>query len=141
MSDRSSLYYKALLAWQRELEERRAEALVDKETPLPDGLRQRLTGMFGAEHAVEVEDRQDDPHDMVLGAEVEGLRFIGFRSREGRINLVLLEKCRRCRREMSSGPPHQFGRSRKGTVEARNGRDIEYSRMHGRRLNVGVNVQ
>jgi hypothetical protein len=104
MSSSSPLHYKALLAWRQELERQRKEALADKETPLREALRQRLTGMFGVEHLVELEGRDGDPHDMVLGAKVEGLRFIGFRNRDGDINVVLLEKCSRCGHEMPSNP-------------------------------------
>lgn len=56
--------------------------------------------MFGAEHAVEVWD--SDPHDLVLWAEIEGLRFLGFRGPDDSINVVLLVKCSRCGHEMSS---------------------------------------
>lgn len=104
MSDSPPLHYKALLAWREDLERRRKEALADKEMPLGEGLRRRLTGMFGAEHAVEIEAWKDDPYDLVLWAEVEGLRFLGFRGPDDRINVVLLVKCLRCGHEMSGNP-------------------------------------
>jgi hypothetical protein len=104
MSDNSPLHYKALLAWREEMERRRREALADKETPLGEGLRRRLTAMFGAEHPVEVEVWEGDPYDLVLWAEVEGLRFLGFRGPDDRINVVLVAKCSRCGREISGDP-------------------------------------
>jgi hypothetical protein len=103
MSDRP-LYYRALLAWRHELEEQRRKALEDKETPLSDGLRRKLTTIFGPEHVVSVEVRHDDSHDLVRGAEVEGLRFLGFRSPEGTINVVLLMPCPHCGHQMPSAP-------------------------------------
>jgi hypothetical protein len=66
MSGSLPLHYKALLAWREELERHRREPLADKEMPLGEGLRRRLTAMFGAEHAVEVEVWKDDQYDLVL---------------------------------------------------------------------------
>ncbi len=60
--------------------------------------------MFGHEHIVEVEIRDDDPYDLVLRATVDNLRFIGFRSPDGSINIVLLMKCHHCGHEMPSDP-------------------------------------
>jgi hypothetical protein len=108
MSDRPPLYYRALLAWQYELEEQRRKALEDKETPLSDGLRRKLIGMFGPEHVVSVEVRHDDPYDLVRGAEVEGLRFLGFRSPDGIINVVLVMPCPHCGYQMPSAPLNQL---------------------------------
>lgn len=104
MSDNHTLHHKALLAWRRELERQSRKALEDKATPLHEGLRRKLVEMFGTEYAVEVEVRDDDPYDLVLSAEVDGLRFIGFRSPDGSINVVLLKKCSRCEHEMPSNP-------------------------------------
>lgn len=104
MSDNNSLLHKALLAWRRELERQCRNAFKDKATPLREGLRRKLVEMFGTEYTVEVEVRDDDPYDLVLSAQVDGLRFIGFRSPDGSINVVLLKKCSHCEHEMPTNP-------------------------------------
>lgn len=67
MSDRLPLYHKALLAWRHELEKQYKAILEDKEMPLREGLRRKLVGIIGYEYTIEVEDRNDDPYDAVLG--------------------------------------------------------------------------
>ena len=103
MSRNSSLFHKALLAWRGELEKQHEAALADKRTNLRDGLRRKLEEMFGTEHFIELED-EDDPNDLVLRAMIENLRFLGFRSPEGIINVVLLMPCPRCAHQMPSSP-------------------------------------
>ena len=104
MSDRLPLYHKALLAWRHELEKQHRATLEDKETPLREGLRRKLAEITGYEYIIEVEDRNDDPYDAVLGAKVENLNFLAFRSPEGAINVVLLMPCPHCGHQMPSDP-------------------------------------
>lgn len=103
MSRNPSLLHKALLAWRGELERQHEAALADKRVKLRDGLRRKLEEMFGPHHVIELED-EDDPSDSVLGAVIENLRFLAFRSPEGAINVVLLMPCPRCGHQMPSGP-------------------------------------
>lgn len=123
MSGRLALYHKALLAWRQELEERQKVALEDKGTPLGEGLRRKLEALVGPEYAVELEVKTDDPRDLVLPAEVERLRFLGFRSPEGAINVVLLMPCPRCGHQMPSAPLSRL---------ADLGRELLQFDMHGK---------
>jgi hypothetical protein len=104
MSHRLPLYHKALLAWRHELEKQYRAILEDKETPLRERLRRKLAEITGYEYIIEVEDRNDDPYDAVLGAKVENLNFLAFRSPEGVINVVLLMPCPHCDHQMPSDP-------------------------------------
>lgn len=104
MSSNLPLYYKALLAWHDELEKQYRATLEDKLTKLRDGARRKMVEMFGPEHVIQIEDRDDDPYDSVLEAEVENLRLIAFRSRGGGINISLLMKCPRCGHQIPSSP-------------------------------------
>lgn len=103
MSRNPSLLHKALRAWRGELERQHKAALADKRTKLRVGLRRKLEEMFGPEHVVELEDK-DDPNDLALGAMIENMRFLAFRSPEGIINVVLLMPCPRCGHQMPSSP-------------------------------------
>lgn len=106
MSRNPSLFHKALLAWQDELERQHETALVDKRTKLRDGMRRKLQEMFGPEHFIELEE--DDRNDLVLRAVIENLLFLAFRSSEGVINIVLLMPCPRCGHQMPSSPLTQL---------------------------------
>jgi len=104
MSNRLPLYHKALLAWRHELEKQHRAILEDKETPLREGLRRKLVGIIGYEYIIEIEDRNDDPYDAILGVKVENLHFLAFRSTEGAINVVLLMPCPHCGHQMPGDP-------------------------------------
>jgi len=101
MTRKQSLYQKALLAWRRELVTRHESMLKDQQTKLRDALRQKLTGMFGTDYSIEVEE----PHpqeELVLGAVIENLNFLGIRGPDGGINVVLLIQCSCCGHQMPS---------------------------------------
>lgn len=101
MTRKQSLYQTALLAWRRELVKRHESMLKDQQTKLRDALRQKLTEMFSTDYSIEVED----PHaqeELVLGAVIENLNFLGIRGSDGGINVVLLIPCSRCGHQMPS---------------------------------------
>lgn len=102
MSSNLPLYHKALLAWHDEVEKQYKAMLEDKLTKLSEGVRRKMSEMFGPQYIIQVESRDDDPYDSVLEAEVENLRFLAFRSRGGGINIVLLMRCPRCDHQMPS---------------------------------------
>ena len=79
------------------------QLLKDKQTKLRGGVRQKLLEMFGDGHEIQFES-EDEEEDQVLWAEVEGLRFLGYRCEEGSINVVLLAPCLRCGHQMPGKP-------------------------------------
>lgn len=107
MSRKLSLYHRAVLAWRDELEKQREATLADKRTKLRDGLRRKLTEMFGPEHQIEMEGERDSD-DVVLEAMVENLNFLGFRDPAGEINVILTLPCPNCMNRMTSIPLNQL---------------------------------
>jgi hypothetical protein len=103
MSHERSLYTEALLAWRRELEKLRDEALRYKRLNLKEGLRLKLTEMFGTDYEI-FEEGDGDPDDPVRGAVVDNLPFLAIRQRDGNINMHLLVPCFSCGYQMPSEP-------------------------------------
>jgi hypothetical protein len=103
MSSNLPLCHKALLAWQDELEKRYKATLEDKQSRLRDRFLKKLTEMFGPAHIIRLDD-EDDPNDLILGAVIEELRFLAFRTSLGDIKVVFLMPCSRCGHQMPSGP-------------------------------------
>jgi hypothetical protein len=103
MSHKQPLYQKALLAWRGELEKQRASILKDKQTKLRDAMHQKLAEICGVEYDIEMEGLHAKD-ELVLGAVIENLNFLAFRSPAGDINIVLLIPCPRCRHQMTSDP-------------------------------------
>jgi hypothetical protein len=73
------LYNRALLAWRSELVKAYQVIEADKQTGLRQGVFRKLAAMFGPWHVIEVET-QANSADVVIGAVVEDLRFLGLRS-------------------------------------------------------------
>lgn len=101
MSDRESLYQKALLAWRRELVAQHESALKDKGAKLRDALQQKLVDMFGSDHQIELEGTHAN-EEIILGAVIENLNFLALRRNAGDINIVLMIPCSRCGYQMPS---------------------------------------
>lgn len=101
MTHKQSLYQQALLAWRRELVTRHESVLKDRQTKMRNALRQKLTEMFGTDYSIEMEE----PHaqeELILGAVIENLNFLGIRGSDEGINVVLLIPCSRCGHQMPS---------------------------------------
>lgn len=103
MNHERSLYTAALLAWRCELEKLREEALRYKRLNLREGLRLKLTEMFGTDYEI-FEESGGDPDDPVRGAVIDNLSFLAIRQRDGNINVHLLVPCFSCGYQMPSEP-------------------------------------
>jgi|SRR5215213_10031274 len=92
---------RALDAYRAVRAEKLQEARLYGQLTLQDALQLKLWKLFGGEYIIDVEESMDD---QVLGAEIEGLNFLGIRRSDSDIQLLLVESCPHCSYKMTSQP-------------------------------------
>ena len=90
---------RALHAYQQVLAEKLRDARLCEQLTLRDAFQLKLWKLFGGDCLVDFEGDEDE---RVLGATVEGLKFLGIRCSNGDVKLILVELCPRCGHNMTS---------------------------------------
>lgn len=102
MSNTSTpLREKAQHAYRQVLAEKFQEARLYEQLALRDALQLKVWKLFGGECLIDFEENEDEH---VLGAVIEELNFLGIRSSNGGLQLVLVESCACCGYKMTSRP-------------------------------------
>lgn len=97
----TTLRERALHAYREVLAEKLREARLYGHLALRDALQLKLWKLFGGEYIIDVEESLDEH---VLGAVIEGLKFLCVRADDADVQLLLIEPCQHCGYKMTSRP-------------------------------------
>lgn len=97
----TSLRQRAIHAYQEVLAEKLRERKLYGQLALRDALQLKIWKLFGGNCLIDFGENEDE---LILNVVIEGLNFIGLRSRDGDVQLIFVEPCPRCSYKMTSRP-------------------------------------
>lgn len=95
----TSLRERAIHAYREVLAEKLRERRLYGQLALRDALQLKIWKLFGGDCLIDFGDNEDE---LILSVVIEGLNFIGLRSRDGDVQLIFVEPCPRCGYKMTS---------------------------------------
>lgn len=97
----TSLRQRAIHAYREVLAEKLRERKLYGQLALRNALQLKIWKLFGGNCLIDFGENEDE---LILKVVIEGLNFIGLRSRDGDIQLIFVEPCPRCSYKMTSRP-------------------------------------
>jgi hypothetical protein len=97
----TSLRQRAIHAYREVLAEKLRERKLYGQLALRNALQLKIWKLFGGNCLIDFGENEDE---LILNIVIEGLNFIGLRSRDGDVQLIFVEPCPRCSYKMTSRP-------------------------------------
>lgn len=97
----TSLRQRAIHAYREVLAEKLRERKLYGQLALRNALQLKIWKLFGGNCLIDFGENEDE---LILNVVIEGLNFIGLRSRDGDVQLIFVEPCPRCSYKMTSRP-------------------------------------